>query len=46
MAMEIDEAKLVQLDRLRIGHDNLGLRELAAQLGNAGRMVIRGIAGA
>jgi predicted GTPase len=46
MAMEIDEAKLVQLDRLRIGRDQLGLRELAAQLGNAGRVVIRGLAGA
>ena len=46
MAMEIDEAKLVQLDRLRIGRDHLDLRELAAQLGNAGRMVIRGLAGA
>ena len=28
MAMEIDEAKLVQLDRLRIGRDHLDLREL------------------
>jgi hypothetical protein len=46
MAMEIDEAKLVQLDRLRIGRDQLGLRELAAQLGNAGRVVMRGLAGA
>jgi hypothetical protein len=45
MAMEIDEAKLVQLDRLRIGRDQLGLRELAAALGNAGRIVMRGIVG-
>jgi hypothetical protein len=36
----------VQLDRLRIGRDHLDLRELAAQLENAGRMVIRGLAGA
>jgi hypothetical protein len=43
MALEIDEAKLVQLDRLRMGRDQLGLRELATQLGNAGRMVIRGL---
>jgi uncharacterized protein len=46
MALEIDEAKLVQLDRLAHGRDSLDLRELAAQLGNAGRIVIRGIAGA
>ncbi|HEY7242443.1 MAG TPA: GTPase [Xanthobacteraceae bacterium] len=44
LAMEIDEAKLVQLDRLRIGRDQLSLRELAAQLGNAGRIVIGAIA--
>jgi hypothetical protein len=44
--LPIDEAKLVQLDRLRIGRDHSDLRELAAQLGNAGRMVIRGLAGA
>ena len=46
MALEIDEAKLVQLDRLGLGRDSLDFRELAAQLGNAGRIVIRGIAGA
>jgi hypothetical protein len=43
IAMEIDEAKLVQLDRLRVTREHLPLRELAAQLGNAGRMVLRGI---
>ena len=46
MTLEIDEAKLVQLDRLGLGRDSLDLRELAAQLGNVGRIVIRGIAGA
>jgi hypothetical protein len=46
MALEIDEAKLVQLDRLGHGRDSLDLRELAVQLGNADRIAIRGIAGA
>lgn len=43
IAVELDEAKLVQLDRLRVGHQGLSLRELADQLGNAGRMIIKGI---
>ena len=46
VATEIDEAKLVQLDRLRVGQQRVSLRELASQLGSAGRMVIKGIAGA
>jgi predicted GTPase len=46
VATEIDEAKLVQLDRLRVGQQRVGLRELASQLGGAGRMVIKGIADA
>jgi predicted GTPase len=42
IAVELDEAKLVQLDRLRLGQ-RTGLREIAAQLGRAGRFVIKGI---
>ena len=37
IAAELDEAKLVQLDRLRVGQQGLGLRELADALGHAGR---------
>jgi uncharacterized protein len=43
IAVEVDEAKLVQLDRLRLGQRQLNLRELADQLGNAGRFIIKGI---
>jgi uncharacterized protein len=43
IAIEIDEAKLVQLDRLRVGNQGLRLRELADQLGHAGRLIIKGI---
>jgi hypothetical protein len=46
IAVEIDEAKLVQLDRLRVGHQRLSLRELASQLGRAGRLLIKSIANA
>jgi hypothetical protein len=42
MAVELDEAKLVQLDRLRAGQKGLSLHELANQLGNAGRLIITG----
>jgi predicted GTPase len=43
IAVELDEAKLVQLDRLRIGQKGLSLRALADQLGLAGRTIIKGI---
>jgi predicted GTPase len=43
IAGELDEAKLVQLDRLRVGQRGLGLRELADQLGHAGRTIVKGI---
>jgi uncharacterized protein len=46
IAVEVDEAKLVQLDRLRLGERRLGLRELADQLGHAGRFIIKGIVNA
>jgi uncharacterized protein len=42
IAVELDEAKLVQLDRLRLGRQRLSLRELAHQLGHAGRFIIEG----
>jgi predicted GTPase len=44
IAVEIDEARLVQLDRLRVGRQGLSLRELAEQLGHAGRFIIEGLA--
>ena len=40
IAVELDEAKLVQLDRLRIGQKGLRLREVAIQLGRAGRTML------
>ena len=43
IAVELDEAKLVQLDRLRVGQEGVNLRDLASQLGNAGRLIIKGI---
>ncbi len=43
MAIELDEAKLVQLDRLRNGHKVQSLHDLANQLGNAGRLIMTGI---
>jgi uncharacterized protein len=43
IATELDEAKLVQLDRVRLGQQRLSLRELADQLGRAGRFVIAGV---
>ncbi len=43
IAVELDEAKLVQLDRLRVGQQRLSLRELADQLGHAGRTIVKGI---
>jgi uncharacterized protein len=46
IAVEVDEAKLVQLDRLRLGQRRLNLRDLADQLGNAGRFIIKGIVSA
>jgi uncharacterized protein len=44
IALELDGAKLVQLDRLRISGQPMSLRELASQLGHAGRFIIEGIA--
>lgn len=41
---DLDEARLVQLDRLRIGRQRLSLRELADQFRQAGRFIIEGIA--
>jgi uncharacterized protein len=43
IAVELDEAKLVQLDRLRVGQQRLSLRELSDQLGHAVRTVVQGI---
>jgi uncharacterized protein len=43
IAVELNEAKLVQLDRLRVGQKGLRLPELAVQLGHAGRTIIRSI---
>jgi hypothetical protein len=43
VAVELDEARLVQLDRLRVGRQRLSLHELADQFGHAGRLIIEGI---
>jgi hypothetical protein len=43
IAVELDEAKLVQLDRLLVGQQRLSLHELADQLRHAGRTVVEGI---
>jgi predicted GTPase len=43
MALELDEAKLVQLDRLRVSARAFRLRELPQQLGEAGRLIIKGL---
>ena len=44
IALELDEAKLVQLDRLRVGRQGLSLRALAKQFGHAGRFVVQRLA--
>jgi uncharacterized protein len=43
IALELDEAKLVQLDRLRVGQQGIRLRDVASQLGEAGRAIVTGI---
>jgi hypothetical protein len=43
IAAALDEARLVQLDRIRVGQQGFRMRELANQIGNAGRMIVRGI---
>jgi hypothetical protein len=45
IALEIDEAKLVQLDRLRLNQKGLSLRMLAGQFRNAGHTIIKGAVG-
>jgi uncharacterized protein len=45
IALELDEARLVQLDRIRLGQSGLRLRELADQLGGAGRLIVRSLIG-
>jgi predicted GTPase len=44
IAVDLYDAKLVLLDRLRIGGQQVSLRELANQLGHAGRFIIERIA--
>src|SRR5262249_41018245 len=41
IAENLADARLVQLDRLRIGGQRISLRELASQLGRAGRFIIK-----
>jgi predicted GTPase len=43
IALALDEAKLVQLDRLRVDQRAFGMGELADQLANTGRLIIKGI---
>jgi predicted GTPase len=40
IGLDLDEARLVQLDRLRIGIQRVSLHELANQLGHAGRFIL------
>jgi predicted GTPase len=41
IALALDEAKFVQLDRIRAQQSKVGLRELASQISGAGRIVIK-----
>ena len=41
IAVELDEARLAQLDRLRIGEQRTNLREVADQLGRTGRFILK-----
>jgi hypothetical protein len=41
--LEMDEAKLVQLDRVRLSQPSFRVRELPQQLGEAGRLIIKGL---
>jgi hypothetical protein len=43
IAAQLDEAKLAQLDRLRVGQQRLGLGELVESFRHAGRTIIKGI---
>ena len=43
IAVELDDAKLVQLDRLRIAQKAMNLRTLAEQFGRAGRTIIKAV---
>jgi hypothetical protein len=43
IGLELEEARLVQLDRIRVGQQGFRMRELVDQIGNAGRMIVRGI---
>lgn len=45
IAIEVDEAKLVQLDRVRVGQTRVSLRETANQFANVGRIILKGLAG-
>jgi uncharacterized protein len=46
IAVELDEAKLVHLDRLRLGGKGTSLRELTRAFGHAGQTIVKGIVGA
>jgi predicted GTPase len=43
LGCQLDEARLAQLDRIRIGQQGFRMRELADQIGNAGRMIVKGL---
>ncbi|HLQ94185.1 MAG TPA: GTPase [Xanthobacteraceae bacterium] len=43
IAAELDDARLAQLDRLRIGAKRTSLREVTDQLGRAGRFILKHI---
>jgi len=43
IVLEMDEARLVQLDRLRLSQPAFRVRELPQQLSEAGRLIIKGL---
>lgn len=43
IVLEFDEARLAQLDRIRVGQQRFRIRELAGQIGNVGRTIAKGI---
>jgi len=43
IALDLDEAKLAQLDRIRVGQQKFRMRELMEQIGSAGRLIVKGM---
>ena len=43
IALDLDEAKLAQLDRIRVGQQKFRMRELMDQIASAGRLIVKGM---